>query len=94
MGGAAAPPPPTPPLDFRMFAENKAPVLASLHLRTSWGGLPPPPTPPLAFSMFAKKSTHTLNRHFFGWCIDFVAGAALSAFGCVFAWQGQHMAAV
>ena len=35
MGGAAAPPPPpTPPLDFRIFPENKAPLLASFLLRT------------------------------------------------------------
>ena len=27
-------------------------------------------------------------------CTDFVAGAVFSASGCVFAWQGQHVAAV
>ena len=28
------------------------------------------------------------------WLANFVAGAVFSASGCVFAWQGQHVAAV
>ena len=28
------------------------------------------------------------------WLANFVAGAVFSAFGCVFAWQGQHLLAV
>ena len=51
--------PPYPPLAFRMFAEIKAPLLASLLLRT------PPPPPPLLLECLQRLRHPLLNHHFF-----------------------------